>query len=153
MISQKCSIVPLSRFTKKLRGDETGFALIETVLALVLLGLIAVAFISGLATAARATLIADERATAESLARSEMEYVKSQLYIDYGQPGHEEYQNREARPEFADYSVAVNTTPINPDTGEDVPPGQDDEGIQKITVTVKRGVKVVLTLEDYMVDR
>jgi len=56
--------VPLFRVTKKLRGNETGFTLIETLVALALLGLIAVAFFSALTTAARATFIADEQATA-----------------------------------------------------------------------------------------
>ncbi len=74
------------RVTKKLGGGESGVTLIETLVALAVLGLIAVVFLSGLATAARATLIADEQATAESLARSEIEYVKSQDYINNPDP-------------------------------------------------------------------
>jgi len=38
------------------------------------------------------TLIADEQATAESLARSEIEYVKSQDYINYAESDHGEYE-------------------------------------------------------------
>ncbi|MFC1908029.1 hypothetical protein ACFLWT_01310 [Chloroflexota bacterium] len=128
-------------------------ALSETILALVLMSLIAVAFISGLTTAGRATLIADEQATAESLARSEMEYAKSQPYIDYSNPGHGEYQNREQNPEFADYNVDVDTTPIDPNTGEPIVPPTGDEGIQKITVVVEYNGKSVFTIEDYRVDR
>ena len=141
----------LFRFTGKLRRDETGVALFETLSALVLLGLIAVAFISGLATAARATLIADEQATAESLARSEMEYVKSQGYAT------------------ALWSYELPTTPPTWDESHALPAGHNgytvnvtaelldghelDDDIRKITVTVEHGDKLVLTLEDYKVKR
>jgi len=134
--------------TKKLRGNETGVSLIETLVALAVLGLIAVAFLGGLATFARATLIADEQATAESLARTEMEHIKSQEYIDYADPGHEEYGLVVAP---VSYSVEITTVPINLDTGQPLLSG--DQGIQKITVTVIRNEKVVLTIEDYKVDR
>ena len=60
--------------------NERGISLIEVLIALAILGLVAVAFLSGLVTASRAIIIADERTTAESLARSQMEYVKSQEY-------------------------------------------------------------------------
>jgi len=59
--------------------SERGFALIETLVALALLGIIAVAFLSGLATTSQAGFIANEQATAESLVRSEAEYVRIAL--------------------------------------------------------------------------
>lgn len=130
-----------------LRGKEAGVSLIETLIALALLGIIAATFLSGLTTAAKATFIADERATAESLARSQMEYVKSQGYIDYADPEHEEY-GLIITP--ASYSVEITAVPIDPDTGQ---PSEQDQGIQKITVTVKRNDKPVLTVENYKVDR
>ena len=133
--------------------SESGVALIETLVALAILGLIIPAFIGGLGTAAQATIIADEQATAESLARGEIECVKSQ---DYYRPGEGPYQKREQRyEEFvmpASYSTETTVEPINPDTGEPLSPG-NDQGIQKITVTVSRNSKVIFTLEDYKVDR
>lgn len=123
-----------------LRGKEAGVSLIETLIALALLGIIAATFLSGLTTAAKATFIADERATAESLARSQMEYVKS-----------------------LDYQYAASEYPVDPELtipeGWVVPPPvveplhDTDDGIQKITVTVKRNDKPVLTVENYKVDR
>ncbi len=130
-----------------LRGKEAGVSLIETLIALALLGIIAATFLSGLTTAAKATFIADERATAESLARSQIEYVKSQGYIDYAGPEHEEY-GLIITP--SSYSVEITAVPIDPDTGQ---PSEQDQGIQKITVTVKRNDKPVLTVENYKVDR
>ena len=139
----------LLRATKKLGGGESGVTLIETLVALAVLGLIAVVFLSGLATAARATLIADEQATAESLARSEIEYVKSQDYINYAEPDPGEY---ELITSPASYSLEITAEPINPDTGQPLSAGEDD-GIQRITVTVNRGSKLLLTVEGYKVDR
>ena len=139
----------LFRVTKRLKGNETGVTLIETSIALAILGLIAVVFLSGLATASKATIIADEQATAESLARSQMEYVKNQGYINYADPDHGEY-GLITTP--ASYSVEVTASPIDPGTGEPLPSGEDD-GIQKITVTVKHSDKLILTVEGYKVDR
>jgi prepilin-type N-terminal cleavage/methylation domain-containing protein len=72
--------------------SEKGFSLVEVIIAIALIGIIAVAFLGALATGSRAIFIADERATAESLARTQMEYVKNQDYVyaadyDPGVPG------------------------------------------------------------------
>ena len=134
---------------KKLRGNESGVTLLETLVALAILGLVAVAFLSALTTAARATIIADEQATAESLVRSQIEYVKSQDYIDYDDPGHLEYELLESEKIPTSYSVEVTVELLDPENdGLD-----DDDGIQKITVTVNRNERLVLTIEDYKVDR
>jgi len=113
--------------------------------ALALLGLIAAAFLGSLATTAQATFIADERATAESLARSAMEDVKSQDYINYDDPEHGDYVFI-MPPANPNYSVGIAAERIDPDTGQ-------NQGIQKITVTVYRGTKSVLTVDGYKVDR
>jgi len=63
-----------------LRGRSRGFTLIEVLVAMALMGIIAIAFVGGLGTASQAALTGDIRATAESLARSQMEYVKSQVF-------------------------------------------------------------------------
>jgi prepilin-type N-terminal cleavage/methylation domain-containing protein len=60
--------------------NEKGFSLIEIMIALALLGVIAVAFLGALATASNTIIVTDKHATAESLARSEMEFVKKQDY-------------------------------------------------------------------------
>jgi len=131
----------LFRVTKKLKGNETGVTLIETVVALAILSLIAVAFASGLATAAKATIIADEQATAESLARSQIEYVKALDYV---------YDATEYSPapipdgeDYSGYSAMIDAEPLH-DT---------DDGIQKIAVTIEHNDKQVITLEGYKLDR
>ena len=67
---------------KELKRSQRGFTLIEVILAIALLGIIAVAFLSAMGTGSLSLFIADERATAESLARSQLEYVKNQDYED-----------------------------------------------------------------------
>ena len=145
--------------TKKfniLGSNEAGVSLIETLMALALLGLIGAAFLSGLFTVSKATLLADEQATGESLARSQMEYVKSQGYIDYDDPGHGTYELI-TPPAGSGYSIDFTAVPFDPATGisYDETGGvfDSDVGIQKITVTVERGDKSVLTVEDYKVYR
>ena len=124
---------------RKLKGNESGVALLETLVALAVLGLVAVAFLGGLSTAARGTLIADERATAESLAQSQMEYVKSQTYIDDPAPG---AYGEVSTPASYDF-LGSTAEPLH----------EPDDGIQKIKVTVNHNGNTVLTVEDYKVDR
>ncbi len=145
MSRQRNIAAPLFRVAKKLKGNETGLSLVETLVALAILGSIAVVFLSGLATAAKATLIVDKRATAESLARSAMEDVKNQNYIDYSVPDHEGYEVITA-PDNANYEVVIDADRID----EDI---EQAQGIQKIMVTVQRDDKSVLTIEGYKVYR
>ena len=141
-------VMRLFRVTERLKGNEAGIFLIEALVALAILGLIAVAFVGAMGTAAKGISIADEQATAESLVRSEIEYVKSQGYINYADPDPGEYELI-ATP--VSYSVQITAVPIDPDTGQPLPSGED-EGIQKITVTVKRNEKSILIIENYKVD-
>ena len=112
--------------------------MIEALIALALLGLIAAAFLVGLGTAARATLIADEQTTAESLARSQLEHVKT---LDYKE-GATQYTPATipSGDDYLNYSANITAGPL-------------DDHIQKITVTVKHSNKEVVTLEGYKVDR
>jgi prepilin-type N-terminal cleavage/methylation domain-containing protein len=117
---------------------EKGFTLIEVVVALAILGIIVAAFMAGLAGASRALFVADERATAESLARSQMEYIKSDNYSDSG---------------------IYNVLPIIP-SGYSIYPNpivadNVTVGLQKVTFTVRHDInsKDVITLEGYKGDR
>lgn len=120
---------------------ESGVTLIETVVALAILSAIAVAFLSGLATTSRAVFIADERTTAESLARSQMEWAKSVDYV----PEATEYSPAliPSGKDYINYSATIAAAPLRP----------SDDGIQKIVVTIKRYDKEVFKLEGYKTDR
>lgn len=132
--------------------NQRGVTLIETLVALAILGLIATAFLIALTTTSKATFTADERATALSLAQSQIEYVKSQDYIDYSVDPHDVY-NEITPPEGEGYSISFTAVPFDPVTG--LPYGQTggiffkDDDIQKITVTIKRLGREIITLEAY----
>jgi prepilin-type N-terminal cleavage/methylation domain-containing protein len=132
--------------------DEKGFNLMEVALAMALLGIVAVAYLGAMATGFRAILIADERATAESLARTQMEYVRQQPYdanLEHDPP---EY---DAIPDIPDgFEIAVNAERLDPlGDGAD-----NDDGLQSITVTVTHIIegepeKDIFTLEGYRARR
>ncbi len=135
-----------SKIRKACQGNSRGFTMIEVVIAIALIGLIGVAVLSALSTASMALIIADERATAESLARSQMEYIKDN--------NNSPYDNVNDPPEYSPdlgavpdgYDIDIEAVRLDPegDGTED-----DDDGIQKITVTVSRDGEVKVTLEDY----
>jgi type II secretory pathway pseudopilin PulG len=137
-------------FLRAIKGEK-GFNLMEVALAMVMIGGIAVLYLSYLATGSRAIFIADERATAESLARTQMEYVRQQDYdadLDHDPPQYDTIPN------IPDgFEISVNAERLNPkDDGED-----NDDGIQSITVVVSHIVegepKEIYALEGYRARR
>jgi len=145
----------------KLISGQKGQTLIEVLIAIALLGMIAVPFLTALSTSSRGIIIADEKTTAESLVRSEMEYVKNSPYNSTGfsyeipatanntppwDPSRTALDDR-----YAGYSVNVTGVPIDPDTGEALSSG--DKNIQNITVEVYHGNESVLTTSTYKVER
>ncbi len=154
---------------KRLR-KQRGFTLIEVLIALALLGLIAIAFLGALAAASEAIIISDERTTAESLARSQMEYAKNQDYSDNqwsyevtdssravlaGAPSWWDDDNPPLlSSNYAGYSVEVKAEDFDADDDGGLEVPGEDEGIRKITVTVSHLAKPeVIILEDYKVNR
>jgi len=69
-----------SRVRKAFRGSSRGFSLIEVSIAIALIGVIAIAVLGALSYASTVLIITDRQATAESLAKSQMEYIKNQAY-------------------------------------------------------------------------
>lgn len=133
----------LARLFRIFARRERGATLIEALIALAILGVVAAAFLSGLTTTAKGTIIADEQATAESLARSQMEWAKSENvpYV-YGAT---EYSAASvpAGKDYADYSATIDAEALH----------TPDNGIQKIAVTINHGDKELLKLTGYKMDR
>ena len=148
----------------RMMRNEKGLSLLEVIIALALLGLVGLAFLGALSTASKAVIVTDERATAESLARTELEYVKSQKYsaedfipwsydLPYGAPPTEPPEWWDADhtlpPGYDDYSVTVSAVSLDPyGDGTD-----DDDGLLQITVTVYHLEKLVLDLTGYKAAR
>ena len=118
-------------------SGQRGISLLETVVAVAILAAIAVTILNGMNTAIRSTAVADEHTTAESLAQSQMEWVKKIAYSEEATqytpaslPSGSDFQN---------YSVTITAQPL------DFP----DAGLQKITVMVKYGSETAFILEGY----
>jgi len=114
--------------------NEKGFSFIETVVALALLGIIGVAFLSALATTSSTRLIADEHASARILAESHMEFIKKQTYAF-------SYDSIPIPAEYPGYSAVVTIDNLR------------NGNIQKITVTIRHHGQDIETLESYKVNR
>ncbi|MDD5189493.1 MAG: type II secretion system protein [Dehalococcoidales bacterium] len=125
-------------FVNRLVSQQKGFGLIETALALGMLGVIAVAFFSGLATGTRASMVTRDNTMAESLARSQLEYVKKCAYVT----GTTVYP--------VDAGIPTGTGwVILPATSASL--STPDNGIQKITVTIQKNGETVFELSGYKI--
>jgi len=148
-IARKMKKVRLnSKVRKAFRGRSRGFTMVEVVIAMLLLGIIGVAVLTSLSYASTVLIITDRRATAESLAKTQMEYVKSWNYTSAPTNGVANYTK------ITDIPDGYTIGSINRD-GDDVNYGGDDpiiavpwdsgnntavkydEGLQKITVIIK----------------
>ena len=123
---------------KSLANSERGFAMVEVLVALALMGVAGVCFLSSLTTVSKSTLITDERGTADSLVVSQMEYILSQSYDDTNNP-----------PQYALLSDIIDGWSVNV-TAERLDPESDstddDDGIQEISVTVNFGSEQIVSL-------
>ncbi len=111
---------------------EKGFTLVEVTIAIALMGIIGIAFLGGLATASRGIFTADEQAAAESLARSQMEYVKNLPYAAT-------YTPASIPPGYTNYSATISTTAL-------------DSGLQLIRVTIYHDGEPILTSGNYTLE-
>ena len=129
------------RYFNLAHDDERGISLIETLIALAIMGVVAVVFLTGMTTSSKAVMVSQNRVTAESLAKSQMEDTKAQLYID----GAISYPKITIPQDLVDqgYVLTVVAEPLH----------ASEDGIQKITVTISRNGNGILTLKDYKVNR
>jgi type II secretory pathway pseudopilin PulG len=121
---------------RRCHGEE-GVGLVETLIAVGILGLALTVLLAAVSTGSLAVSRTEERVAAENLARSQLEYTKSQGYL----PPPASYLT--VTPSPGGYGVVVEAASI-PDT---------NSGIEKITVTVSRDGKTLLVVEDYKVNR
>jgi len=129
-----------------MKNREAGFTLIEVLIAILLLSLVGLMIFMTLTFSSRQTLSADVRSTAESIARSEMEYIKTLPYDATSTPN--PVYTKESMSDLgvnSNWDVTIIASRLDPKgdgTG-------NDEGIQKISVTVFNNGTSVLTVEGY----
>jgi type II secretory pathway pseudopilin PulG len=126
----------IQRWFSRLRvwaQDQRGLGLVESIVAVAILGSAVVTFISGLSAGIIAVREGDQEVVAQRLARTQLEYIKSCPYnTSYSKVDEPE-----------GYTISVEVASI-PDT---------DTDIQKITVTISREGDNILTVEGYKVNR
>jgi type II secretory pathway pseudopilin PulG len=111
--------------------SEKGISLLETILALAILGIISASFLGGTAATSTARVTADERASGKILAESLMEGIKKDAYATS--------YNITVPSDFAGYTANVSV--------------DENYNIQDITVYVQRRGREVFSLESYKVNR
>ncbi len=119
---------------------EKGVTLLETIVALAILGIAGLAFLGSIGTSATAAKVDNNRVTAENLARSEIEYIK---WCNY-QPSAIQYPVDPLLDIPAGWSVP--NPAVQPLHGS-------EDGIQRVTVTVRRDGSTVFSAFVYKVDR
>lgn len=149
----------------RMAGSQAGLGVLEVLISLALMGAIATVFISSLAVSTTSLVVVDERSTAESLARSHVEYVKNQPFSsaewDYtinsgsrvttAQPSWWDDDNPPLLPGgYSGYRIGANAQAVDIE-GD----GSDDEGVWKIEVTVYRDFdgSPLTILETHKVER
>jgi type II secretory pathway pseudopilin PulG len=125
------------KFFSNYRRGQSGLVLIETLVALAIMSLVGLALLSGLITSSKATMTAREQAIAESLARSQLEYIKSLGYLST-------YAIDPSIIMANGWAIPSSVVELVHDT---------DDGIQKITITPEYYGKQVLSISMYKVNR
>jgi len=118
-------------------SDERGVSLVESLIAVTIVGIALTALVATLSTGSIAVQRSDKRVTAENLARAQLEYTKGQAY----RIAPALYDSIAPLP--AGYSISAEASSIS---------GRDAD-IQKITVTVSYNGDSVLVMEDFKMDR
>ena len=132
----------LSYFVKQFKlvvHSERGIALTEALVTIGITAIVAVAFLSSVSNTSMAVMTSQERVTAESLAKSQMEYIKSQEYSEDNPISYYEL-SPSVIPE--NYDIAISGNQID---------GHD--GLQKIIVSVTHNGAEAFYLENYRTRR
>ena len=139
------------RSSDSLTGSQLGMTLIEVLVALGILAAVAVIFLIGMSTSSKAIMVSQKSVAVESLAKSELEYVKSVTYVNplwsYELPSSPPYwAPTHSLPDgYGGYTVQVDAALV-PGPGHTT-----DDGIQRITVTVTYNGEPAFTLTGYKV--
>ncbi len=116
--------VVLEKFTR-----QSGFTLVEVIVALAILAIVGIGLLGGLTLASRTLLHADARDTARDLAQAQMESVQKQDYIASSSPAYTEITDLPTG-----YSIDINAQLIDANGNL----SNNDIGIQKVTITVQQ---------------
>jgi prepilin-type N-terminal cleavage/methylation domain-containing protein len=123
-------------YMKIKRKNQAGFSLIEILIAMALLSIIAVVFLSTLGSSSKILNVTNERQTARNIAEMQLEQIKSQANAGWIILHYDKYEV----PDYPGYEAEIfPSLPRTPDTN-----------IQRIEITVLHYGKAVFTLVTYI---
>ena len=128
------------------RNSERGFTLIEVLVALGILAAVAVTFLASMTTSSKAVITSQQSVASESLAKSQIEVIKNWEYDDTGNPPNYQAAKLTAIPAGYDINIAA----VRLDPKEDGT--SNDDGLQKVTVTVTHDGDTAFTIVGYKID-
>ena len=138
------------RRIKDCNHDQRGLGVIESLVAIAILGIAVVSLIIALSTGTVAVGKCNQAVVAQSLARTQLEYNKSYPYNSVAT----------TYPYVYTYDETYNPSPITLPEGytisvevSSIPEPPTDANIQNITVAISRDGEDILTIEDYKVNR
>jgi len=137
-----------SRARRAFQDRSRGFTLVEVLVAIALIGIVSIAILGAISTSSKVVSVGDERTTAESLAREQMEYIKSQGYnpasvLNNNTPTYQKISDIPAG--YSIWSIASNTSIVVisanivgiPWDSQNNKPAAKDAGLQKIALVIK----------------
>ena len=132
--------------------DQKGQTLIEVIIAMTILGIVVSGLLTAMHITYKTTDDVNDRTIAESLARAQLEYIKTCAYDDVQNPpeyGLDPDIDLSATPYSDNFQVDISAVRLDPShNGTD-----DDEGIQEVTVTVRAHGEAIFTVAEYKVNR
>jgi Tfp pilus assembly protein PilV len=128
-------------YLRRLR-QQSGFSLVEELVSLAVVSLGLVVLLGMISTGTKGVTTTVDRVTAEGLARSQLEQVKSDPYA----------ATYAALAPASDYTLALAVEYWDPGTSTFVSTNTGS-GLQRITVTLSRASSQILQLEDYKGNR
>lgn len=132
--------------------DQKGQTLIEVIIAMAILGIVVSGLLTAMHITYKTTDDVNDRTIAESLARSQLEYIKTCAYDDVHNPpeyGLDPDIDLSATPYSDNFQVDITAVRLDPSqNGTD-----DDEGIQEVMVTVRAHGDAIFTVVEYKVNR
>jgi prepilin-type N-terminal cleavage/methylation domain-containing protein len=122
---------------------ERGYNLIEVLIGLAILALVGGVFLVATTTSSKFVIIGHEQVSAEGLAKSQMESIKQEPYIEIVVPGDQPYTKLAQKPDGYDIDIVVDLLDPQGDASG------IDQGLQKIIITVTHLGQTAFILEGY----
>jgi prepilin-type N-terminal cleavage/methylation domain-containing protein len=118
--------------------SQHGYNLIEVLIGLAILAMVAGVFLVATSTSSRLVIIGHEQVSAEGLAKSQMESIKQEPYS-------EDMVYTKLAQIPGDYGIDIAVERLDPMDEQ----SGDDQGLQKVIITVTHLGQTAFTLEGY----